>query len=155
VILQTIGHDEKATEMPMLMVKKWLDQNLRDTQEGRTMRDGRILFLAKDETRVQKAEMNSRRLYDLCDIKEQRMKKTYWTHWKPNVAPRWSEAFIDGQRRLNGIHILTFATRELPDNVLCGYEQYSVKRFHPNPLRFEICCELGQPKNWCNRKENM
>jgi hypothetical protein len=72
VILQTIGHDEKATEMPMLMVKKWLDQNLRDTQEGRTMRDGRILFLAKDETRVQKAEMNSRRLYDLCDIKVQR-----------------------------------------------------------------------------------
>jgi hypothetical protein len=80
VILQTIGHDEKATEMPMLMVKKWLDQNLRDTQEGRTMRDGRIFFLAKDETRVQKAEMNSRRLYDLSDIKEQRMKKTYWTH---------------------------------------------------------------------------
>jgi hypothetical protein len=73
VILETIGHDEKATEMPMLMLRKWLDQNLPGTQEGQAMRDGRILFLAKDEARVQKAEMNSRRLYDLCDNKVQRM----------------------------------------------------------------------------------
>jgi hypothetical protein len=59
--------------MPMLMLRKWPDQNLPGTQEGQTMRDGRILFLAKNETRVQKAEMNSRRLYDLCDNKVQRM----------------------------------------------------------------------------------
>jgi hypothetical protein len=64
------------------------------------------------------------------------------------------EAFRDGQRRRNGIHILTFATRELPDNVLCGYERYSVNKFYPNPLRCGICCEFGHTKNWCNRKEN-
>jgi hypothetical protein len=29
------------------------------------------------------------------------------------------EAFRDGQRRPNGILIVTFATRELPRNVLC------------------------------------
>jgi hypothetical protein len=50
--------------------------------------------------------------------------------------------------------ILTLATRELPGNVLCGYEQYSVKKFYPNPLRCGICCEFGHTKNWCNMKEN-
>jgi hypothetical protein len=49
VTLETIRHDKKAAEMPMLM-----------------MRDG--TFLARDEATAQKAEMNSRRLYDLCDI---------------------------------------------------------------------------------------
>jgi hypothetical protein len=71
VTLETIGHDKKATEMPM--VRKWLNQNLPGTQGDRTMRDGRILFLARDEAMAQKPEMNSRRLYDLCDIKVQRM----------------------------------------------------------------------------------
>jgi hypothetical protein len=37
------------------------------------MRDGRILFLARDKAKAQKAEMNSRKLYDLCNIKIQRM----------------------------------------------------------------------------------
>jgi hypothetical protein len=46
------------------------------------------------------------------------------------------EALRDGQRRPNGIKILTYATRELPDNIICGYEWYSVKRFYPNPLTF-------------------
>jgi hypothetical protein len=61
--------------MPMLMVRKWLDQNIPRTQEGQTMRDGKILFLAKDEATAQKSEMNSKRLYDLCDIKLQGMNR--------------------------------------------------------------------------------
>jgi hypothetical protein len=59
--------------MPMLMIRKWLDQNLPGIQEGQTMRDGRILFLTRDEATAQKAEMNSKRLYNICDIKVQRM----------------------------------------------------------------------------------
>jgi hypothetical protein len=38
------------------------------------------------------------------------------------------------KRTPNGILILTFATREIPDNVLCGYEGYGVKRYYPNSL---------------------
>jgi hypothetical protein len=71
VTLETIGYDKKATEM--LMVRKWLDQNLPGTQENRKMRNRRILFLARDKVTAQKAEMNSRRLYDLCENKVQRM----------------------------------------------------------------------------------
>jgi hypothetical protein len=37
------------------------------------MRDGRNLFQARDKVTAQKAEMNSRKLYDLCDIKVQRV----------------------------------------------------------------------------------
>jgi hypothetical protein len=73
VTLKTIGHVKKATQMPMPMIRKWLDQNLPGTQEGQTMRDERIPFLARDEATAQKTEMNSKRLYNLCDIKVQRM----------------------------------------------------------------------------------
>jgi hypothetical protein len=44
------------------------------------------------------------------------------------------ESFKDGKRTPNGILILTFATREIPENVLCGYERYGVKRYYPNSL---------------------
>jgi hypothetical protein len=73
--LETIRHDKKATKMPMLMVRKLLDQNIPRTQEGRTIRDGKILFLARDEATAQKSEMNSMRLYDLCDMTWMRMDK--------------------------------------------------------------------------------
>jgi hypothetical protein len=56
------GNDKKATEMPMLMVRKWLNQNLPGTQKDGTMRDGRILFPSRDKATAQKAEMNSRSL---------------------------------------------------------------------------------------------
>jgi hypothetical protein len=37
------------------------------------MKDGRILFLVRDEATAQKTEMNLKRLCNLCDIKVQRM----------------------------------------------------------------------------------
>jgi hypothetical protein len=55
----------------MLMIRKWLD--LPGTQEGQTMSDARILFLARDEVTAQKAEMNSKKFYNLCDNKVHRM----------------------------------------------------------------------------------
>jgi hypothetical protein len=98
VTLKTIGHDKKATEMPMLMVRKWLDQNLSGTQEGRTMKDGKILFLARDEAMAQKTEMNSRRPYNLCDIKVQildRMNKAQRTIFSRNMITEKEEDILE------------------------------------------------------------
>jgi hypothetical protein len=38
VTLKSVGHDKKATERLMLLIRKWMDQNLSGTQEGKTMR---------------------------------------------------------------------------------------------------------------------
>jgi hypothetical protein len=130
--LETIGYDKKATEMPMLMKRIWLDQNLPGTQEGQTMKDGRTLFLVRDEATAQKTEMNLKRLYNLCDIKVQRMDRmnqAQGTIFSRNMITEKEEdmlealkscrctkvermeAFRVGQRKPNGIHILTLATR--------------------------------------------
>jgi hypothetical protein len=114
----------------------------------------------------------SKRLYNLCDIKVHRMdtmNQEQGTIFSRNMITEKEEdilealktyrctkvermeAFRDGQRWPNGIHILSFATRELPDNVLGGFERYSVKRFYPNPLRCRICCQFGHTKNWCRK----
>jgi hypothetical protein len=114
--------------------------------------------------------MNSKILYNLCDIKVQkmdRMNQAQGTHFSRNMITenkedildalntyRWCkveriEAFRDKQRRPNQIHILTFVTRELPDNVLCGY---GVKRFYSNPLRCGICCQLGYTYGLARKK---
>jgi hypothetical protein len=37
------------------------------------------------------------------------------------------ESMRDGKPSPNGLHILTFGTRTLPENVLCGYERFAVK----------------------------
>jgi hypothetical protein len=114
------------------------------SRDGRTMRDGRILFLARDEATAQKSVMNSKRLDNICEIEVQimdRMNQAQGTIFSRNMITEKEEdilealktyrctkveqmkAFWGGQRRPNGIHILTFETRELPDNVLCGYER--------------------------------
>jgi hypothetical protein len=38
VTLETIEHDKKATEMPMLMIRKGLDQNLPGIQENQSQK---------------------------------------------------------------------------------------------------------------------
>jgi hypothetical protein len=169
-----VDYEKKASEVPMLIIKKWMEQNLPGTEEGKTMRDGKILFMAKDEPTAQKIENNCRRLYDVCDIKVQgmvRMNESQGTIFSRSMLVEKEEdimealkayrctkvekmeSFRDGKRTANGIHILTFATREIPENVLCGYERYGVKRFYPNPMKCGICCEFGHTKNWCNKEE--
>jgi hypothetical protein len=63
------------------------------------------------------------------------------------------ESMRDGKRSPNGLQILTFGTRTLPENVLCGYERFAVKKYYPNPLRCMVCCQYGHTKNWCKTKE--
>jgi hypothetical protein len=96
------------------------------------MKDGRILFLVRDEATAQKTEMNLKRLYNLCDIKVQRMDRmnqAQGTIFSRNMITEKEEdvlealkscrctkvermeAFTLGQRKPNGIHILTWATR--------------------------------------------
>jgi hypothetical protein len=58
------------------------------------------------------------------------------------------ETMKDGIRSPNGLHIITFGTRTLPESVLCGYERFSVKQYYPNPLRCATCCTKGTHQKW-------
>jgi hypothetical protein len=63
------------------------------------------------------------------------------------------ESVRDGKRLPNTLHILTFGTRTLPENVLCEYVRFAVKQYYPNPLRCMVGCQYGHTKNWCKTKE--
>jgi hypothetical protein len=173
ITLETVGYEKKATELPMLIIRKWMNQYLTGTEEGKTMRDGKILFLAKDEQTAQKTENNCKTLYDICNLKIQRMDRmnesqgTIFSRSMPSekeedilealkayrcTKVERMEQYRDGQRKPNGSHILTFVARELPENVLCGYERYAVKRYCPNPLRCGVCCQFGHKKTGVQEK---
>jgi hypothetical protein len=55
----------------------------------------------------------------------------------------------DEIRSPNGLHVITFGTRTLPESVLCGYERFSVKQYYPNPSRCTTCSQYGHARNWC------
>jgi hypothetical protein len=38
------------------------------------------------------------------------------------------ESMRDGRRSPNGLHILTFRIRTLPEHILCGYERFAVRQ---------------------------
>jgi hypothetical protein len=63
------------------------------------------------------------------------------------------ESMRGGKRSPNGLHILTFSTRTLPEQILCGYEKIAIRQYYPNPLRCMVCCQYGHTKNWCKTKE--
>jgi hypothetical protein len=63
------------------------------------------------------------------------------------------ETMRDGQRKPDGFHILTFRSRTLPADVLCGYDRFNTKQYYSNPLQCGVCCQYGHTKNWCPRIE--
>jgi hypothetical protein len=134
------------------------------------MRDGKILVM-RDKLIAQKSETNYKRLCDIRVQRMDRMNESQGTIFSRSMlvekekdilealkAYRCTkiekmESFKDGKRTPNGILLLTFATRKIPENVLYGYERYGVKRYYPNPLKCGICCEFGhrecaEPTQW-------
>jgi hypothetical protein len=132
---------------------KLIEQWLPGTSEGKTMRYGKILAMAKNIETAKKARRYAISLYDQCDMKVNIMEAmnscqdtvfrltllTVQTDEIQKTLTKYDctkveriESLIDGKRSPNGLHILTFATRKLPNNVLCRYE---VRRFYPNMLR--------------------
>jgi hypothetical protein len=75
--IETIGYEKKATELPIIMMGKWLEANLPGTLEAKPMRDGRLLVLAKNEESAAKATKNLKNFCGTCKIKTTRMENKF------------------------------------------------------------------------------
>jgi hypothetical protein len=166
--IETIAYEKKAADLPIIMMGKWLEANLPGSLEAKPMRDGRLLVLAKNEETAARATKNVKTFYGKCDIKTTRMENMNTVQgtvfgralltetlealtenlesYKVTKIER-IESMRDGRRSPNGLHILTFATRNLPEHILCGYERFAVRQYYPNPLRCMVCCQYGHTKN--------
>jgi hypothetical protein len=172
--LETVSFEKKTSKLPIIMMSKWLEGNIPDTIEAKPIRDGKILLLAKNEEVARKAIKNGTKFYDKCEIKIARMENMntcQGTVFGRSLLTESTEILMenleeykvlkieriesirDGKRSPNGLLILTFGTRTLPESVLCGFERFAVKQYYPNPLRCMVCCQYGHTKNKCKTKE--
>lgn len=61
---------------------------------------------------------------------------------------------IDGNSAIDtGVYFLTFNKSELPEEIKCGYERFSVRPYIPNPMQCYRCLKFGHTQRNCNRKE--
>jgi hypothetical protein len=49
----------------------------------------------------------------------------------------------------NGLHVLTFSKRPLPEYVTIGYMRYEVRKYYPRPFRCNMCLQFGHSKKRC------
>jgi hypothetical protein len=177
VTIETVNFSKKATELPLLIMSKWLEQILPGTKEAKPLRDGRILAATDKIEIATKAVRFAKKIYDICDCKVEFMnsmnKKCMSIHGisllsetveNLQIALRAEsvthieriESMKNGIRSPNGLHILTFENRPiLPEFITVGYCRYETRVHYPRPLRCGKCCLFGHSKGRCgSSKEN-
>jgi hypothetical protein len=172
--IETINHTQKATEMPLIIMKKFIEANFPGTKDGRPLRDGRILVSARTVQIAQKATVNVKNIYGVCEVKIQLMNQmnqkqgsifgiSLLTETVEVIKKELElEGVIDVERvntmkngvlSPNGLHILTFQSHKLPDKVRVGYMKYEVRTHYPRPLRCGKCCLFGHSRGRCTEEE--
>jgi hypothetical protein len=71
--IDTLNHEKKSTDLPSIMMGKWLEANIPGSLEAKLMRDGRILVSAENQETASKAIRNGNNFYDVCNLKTTRM----------------------------------------------------------------------------------
>jgi hypothetical protein len=61
----------------------------------------------------------------------------------------------NGQVSPNGLHILTFSRKPLPEAIAVGYMRYQIRQHYPRPLRCGGCCMYGHSKGRCPTKREL
>jgi hypothetical protein len=169
--IESVGEGKKITEINILMVQKFFEQYLPNLAESRRMRDGRILVLTGNKNEAERA-MNITNFYNILTIAIkpfEPMNNSMGSIFGRELLTLTTEEMdaalqdqgvvkverIEGWDREekiykpNGLHILTFSRRNLPENVRIGYCQLKVNTYYPNPLRCSRCCVYGHTKKNC------
>jgi hypothetical protein len=55
----------------------------------------------------------------------------------------------------NGLHVLTFSKKSLPEYVTIGYMRYEVRKYYPRPFRCNVCLKFGHSKKRCPTKTEL
>lgn len=160
----------RATDLSAIMMKKFVEDWFPGTKELTRARDGRVIVLARDEKIAKRAEEKATNFYNVCSIKVSRVESMnkcqgvifdrglltvtiddLMTELKDAKVSRIEriESIKDGKKSPNGMHVITFDTRNLPDTVFAFFIRHNVRTYYPNPLRCAKCCMYGHTRNWC------
>jgi hypothetical protein len=176
VVITTVNHDKPAADLPLLMMKKWLEQwfpmvGKNKETEAKPRRDGSIVVAAENRKIAEAAIKNARRFYDICDIQVvemAQMNQSQGVIFGRNLLSETTEALLEemknkgvtnidrissfknGSLSPNGLHVLSFNSRKLPETILIGYVRYQVRQYFPRPLRCVRCCIYGHTKKNCS-----
>lgn len=178
VTVETVDAEKKATELPIVSMKVWLDVELPGNLSAKPLRDGKILVKAKDQKTVEAAM--SKELTFFGNLKMQISKRDDMNTSKGTIFDRMLlndklETLMkdvegkgvskieriesikpgDNVRSPNGLHILTFNSKKPPTNIMIGYMRYNVRPDYPRPLRCVKCLLYGHTQKKCEEPNDL
>jgi hypothetical protein len=179
VVITTVNYEKAAADLPLLMMKKWLQQWFPITSknketEAKPRRDGSIVVAADSRKIAEAAIKHAKSFYEICNMQVtemEQMNQSQGVIFGRNLLSEPTEAllqdlqkknvtnidrissFKNGSLSPNGLHVLTFNTRKLPENILIGYVRYQVRQYFPRPLRCVRCCVYGHTKKNCKETD--
>jgi hypothetical protein len=179
VVITTVNYEKVAADLPLLMMKKWLQQwfpisSKNKETEAKPRRDGSIVVAADSRKIAEAAIKHAKSFYEICNIQVtemEQMNQSQGVIFGRNLLSEPTEAllqdlknknvtnidrissFKNGLLSPNGLHVLTFNTRKLPENILIGYVRYQVRQYFPRPLRCVRCCVYGHTKKNCKETD--
>jgi Arc/MetJ-type ribon-helix-helix transcriptional regulator len=173
VSLETVNHEKTAAQLQLFTVKKFLEQNFPGTHTARPTREGKLMILAKNK-KIALQATKIKKFYNECDVSITAMDTMNYrqgsiygrevlsctidemeTNLKNQHVVKVERAMSmkDGVLTPNGLHILTFDTTRLPDEIYIGYMRYNVRTYYPRPLRCSKCCIFGHSRKRCEARE--
>jgi hypothetical protein len=174
VTINTVNHKDKkaAADLNIFSMKKWLEQWFPQTKDAKPRKDGSILAQAVSRTVADNAIRNAKDFYGECQMVVQeasemnRSQGVIFSRFilsestETIVAECSSEGVVDVERiqswkngslSPNGLHVVTFNNRTLPEHLTIGYVRYEVRQYFPRPLRCVKCCTYGHTKTKCSK----
>jgi hypothetical protein len=173
MVIETVEHDKKATELPLFTMKKFIEQTFPGTSTARPTKEGKLLVIAK----TRKIFMNATKVtmfYNICKVKISAMDSMntsvgsvygrellQCTVEELNTELK-GQGIVNIERAMtmkggiltpNGLHIITFDTNKLPSEMYIGYMRYTVRTYYPRPLRCSKCCIFGHSRKRCEKNE--
>jgi flagellar motility protein MotE (MotC chaperone) len=167
------GFEQKANEVDCFLMSKWVQLWFPGTLEARPIQGGKLLVAAKSAKIAENAIKNAKKIYELCEVKVELMDSmnqaegTVFGRELLSVSVESLEENLKdkgvikveriktmrgGSVTPNGLHILTFAKKPLPETIIVGYMRYEIRQHYPRPLRCGGCCELGHSRGRCPTK---
>jgi hypothetical protein len=176
VTVETHETEKRATELPIVSMKTWLNIELPDNITAKPLRDGKILVKVKNEEIVDGAIARNSNFFgkflmkitkkdEMNTSKGTNFDRALLTESLANIAKDLENKGVSNIERIdttksgenikspNGLHVLTFTSRKLPKNILVGYIRYNVRPNYPRPLRCFKCLLYGHTQMKCQSED--